>query len=305
MIHPGHPVGIHGGFLLFGVFSSIALDLDDEMQEIVLATAIIDENDKVRDVGARFGGGAVRHLETEIVVLDVRFNPRMGFGHAAKLRFPVAIEDDPVDVAAAGIRLVATGPGPGRGEIHVDRGADGIVRIEHSLDRSLVHVVRDDSSCDVLACLVGQLLIHELGGVGVALADKTAIEPLSGDALELSEKMEFRLLARIAPLCVEQPLGEMKEQSRAPEVAGVNQIEVDALADYALVAGDGRANDIGREFQRRVLVELGFKPLFRQFHPVPGHPWKTDLERISFGPHGPHLNGLSRRVWWGQRRASP
>ena len=64
---------------------------------------------KVRDVDTRFGGGAVRDLETEIVVLDVRFDTRMGFGYAAKLRFPVAIEDDPVDVAAAGIRLVAAG----------------------------------------------------------------------------------------------------------------------------------------------------------------------------------------------------
>ena len=38
------------------------------------------------------------------------------------------------------------------------------------------------------------------------------------------------------------------------------------------------------------------EPLFGQFHSIPGHPRETDLQRVSFGPHGLHLNGLSRRL---------
>ena len=41
MIHTGHPVGFHGGFLLFRVFAAIAFDLDDEVKEIVIAKPII------------------------------------------------------------------------------------------------------------------------------------------------------------------------------------------------------------------------------------------------------------------------
>ena len=34
-----------------------------------------------------------------------------------------------------------------------------------------------------------------------------------------------------------------------------------------------------------------------QFHPVPGHSRETDLQGVSLGPHGPHLNGLPGRLW--------
>ena len=54
IVHTGHPVGVHSRLLLFGVFSAIALDLDDKMQQVIFATAIINQNDKVRDVRPRF-----------------------------------------------------------------------------------------------------------------------------------------------------------------------------------------------------------------------------------------------------------
>ena len=88
IVHAGHPIDVHSGFLLFGVLPSIALDFDDEMQEIVLSMAIVDEDDKIRKVRLRPGGVTVRDLETEIVVLDVGFDLRMGFADAAKFRFP-------------------------------------------------------------------------------------------------------------------------------------------------------------------------------------------------------------------------
>ena len=34
IVDPGHSVGVHGGFLLLGVFPPVALDLDDEVDAI-------------------------------------------------------------------------------------------------------------------------------------------------------------------------------------------------------------------------------------------------------------------------------
>ena len=207
IIHTGHPVVLHGGLLVFGVLSSVALDLDDEMQEVMAA---VDDNDKVWSVHPHFGGVAVGDLEAEVVILDVGLDPGMGFDHAAELPLPVAVEDDPIDVATAGIRLVEIGLGGG--EVDVGGGTDGIVGIEHGFDRATADLRSRDGGRDALAGDIGQLLVHELGGVGATLADEAAIEPLSGDALELSEEIELRLFVRVAPLRVEQLPGEMEEE---------------------------------------------------------------------------------------------
>ena len=79
IIHTGNPVGIHSRFLLFRVLSAIALDLNNEMQEIVVATAIINQNNKVRDVRPRFRAVAVGHLQPEIVILHISFDTGMSF----------------------------------------------------------------------------------------------------------------------------------------------------------------------------------------------------------------------------------
>ena len=47
------------------------------------------------------GAVAIRHFQTEVVVLDVGPHLGMRLGHAAELRLPIAVENDPVDVAAA------------------------------------------------------------------------------------------------------------------------------------------------------------------------------------------------------------
>ena len=65
---------------------------------------------------------------------------------------------------------------------------------------------------DPVAGHVGQFLIHELRGIGAAFADEAGVEPLLGDALELAEQMELRLLAGIAPFRVEQALGEVEDE---------------------------------------------------------------------------------------------
>ena len=56
--------------------------------------------------------------------------------------------------------------------------------------------------------------------------------------------MKFGLFARIAPFGVEQPVGQMEEQGRGPQVVGVNQIEIDTLADDSLVPRYRRTDQI-------------------------------------------------------------
>ena len=89
----------------------------------------------------------------------------------------------------------------------------------------------------------------------------------------------------------------MKEKCRAAEVASVNQIEVHALADNPLDRCARRPDQIGRQLQHRVLVELGVEPILRQFNSVPSYSWEPNLERISFRPHRSYVNSSSRRLW--------
>ena len=92
-------------------------------------------------------------------------------------------------------------------------------------------------------------------GIGAALADEAGVEPLLGDALELAEQVELRLFAGVAPLRVEQALGEVEQQRGGPHVAQVLEGQVDAFADDPCVPRDRRADEIGRQLQDRVVVE--------------------------------------------------
>ena len=62
--------------------------------------AVVDQDDEVGQVAcAARRAIAVRHLEAEVVVLDVGAHRRVRLGDAAELGLPVAVADDPVDVA--------------------------------------------------------------------------------------------------------------------------------------------------------------------------------------------------------------
>ena len=98
MVHAGHPVGVHRGFLLLRVLAPVALDLDHEMQRIVGTVAVIHQHDEVGQILPRFGAVAIRHFQAKIVVLGVGDHLGMRFGDAAELRLPVAVEHDPVDL---------------------------------------------------------------------------------------------------------------------------------------------------------------------------------------------------------------
>ena len=166
-----------------------------------------------------FGAVAIGHFKAEVVVLDVGDHLRMRFGDAAELRLPVAVEHHPVDLVlrrrAVGLPAIVL-------EVlkrTCRRGAGGIVGIEQRLDGPFAKELPGDAGGDAVAGHVGQLLIHELRGIGVTLADETGVEPLLGDALELAEQMQLRLLAGIAPLGVEQPLGDVEHKRGRAHVA--------------------------------------------------------------------------------------
>ena len=85
------------------------------------------------------------------------------------------------------------------GEIDVDRGAGGVVRIKHGLHRSLADELAVDASDNPVAGHVGEHFVFELRRICSAFADQVAIKPLLSDALELPEQVEFRIFAGVAP----------------------------------------------------------------------------------------------------------
>ena len=87
---------------------------------------------------------------------------------------------------------------------------------------------------NALAGHIGQFLVHQLGRIGAALADQAGIQPLLGDPLELAEQVQFGLFTGVAPFGVEQTLGEMKQERGAAQIAGMDEVEVNALADDSL-----------------------------------------------------------------------
>lgn len=78
------------------------------------------------------GTVAVGDFKAEALIFDVGDDPPVGFGCAAELGLPVAVEDDPVDVAFEGIGLPAVGFAGG--EVDVDAGACAVVRFEEGFD---------------------------------------------------------------------------------------------------------------------------------------------------------------------------
>src|SRR5205809_259839 len=134
----------------------------------------------------------------------------MRLRHAAELRLPVAVEDHPVDLAGSWTRLPAVRL---RGvEPDVFGGASRIVGIKKRLDRPLAEESSGDCCSDTVAGHVGQFLIHKQSGVGSTLAYEAGIQPLFGDALELTEEVKLRLLAGVAPFRIEKPMSDLEDE---------------------------------------------------------------------------------------------
>ena len=181
-------------------------------------------------------------------------------------------------------------------------GAGGIVGIEQRLDGALAEELPGDGRGDAVAGHVGQFLIHEQRGIGVAFADEAGVEPLLGDALELAEEVEFRFLAGVAPFRVEQALGDVEDERGGPHVAQMLEVQVHAFADDARIARDRRADEVGAEFQDGVVVEVGGQPFLRQFDAIAFDAREADFKRVALGAHGFDLNRLTRRLRRGDDR---
>ena len=119
----------------------------------------------------------------------------MRFGDAAELRFPAAVENDPVDAASPPVGFVPVGFRCG--ELHVAGGPARVVRVEHRLDRVLADEAAGDGGGELLAGEVAELLEEQLCGVGTALAIETAVAPFAGNALEPAEQVNPRLVAGV------------------------------------------------------------------------------------------------------------
>ena len=156
---------------------------------------------------------------------------------------------------------------------------------------------RGDAGRDPVAGHVGQILVQQQRRVRAALADEARVEPLLRDPLQLTEQVQLRLLAGVAPLLVEQALRQVEEQRRGPNVLEVFDRHVCRFADDALVARVRRTDEIRRQLQHRVGVEGGREPLGRQLDAIALDAREANLQMVPVRPNRLHLHGLPRRAW--------
>ena len=74
------------------------------------------------------------------------------------------------------------------------------------------------------------------------------------------------------------------------------------FADDPGVLRLGGTDEVGRQLQHGVIVEVGGEPLLGQLDAIAFDARKADFERIAFGPHGLDLDGLARRLRRGDDR---
>src|SRR5439155_917815 len=192
--------------------------------------AVVDKNDEVGPVHPRLRTMAVGHFESKIVVLHVSADARVRLGDSTEFRFPIAVEDDPIDMAAVRGRFPTTPLG--RVEADVRSGTYRIVSIQRHGNLSLTFARTRDRGDDTVASHVGDHLKHQLRWIGSALTNQiTPIEPLAHDPFQLTEEMKLRFFTRITPLLQYQVGGEMVEDLRRPDVTGVRQIQIHGLPD--------------------------------------------------------------------------
>ena len=80
------------------------------------------------------------------------------------------------------------------------------------------------------------------------------------------------------------------------------EVQVHAFADDAGVARDGRADEVGAEFQDRVVVEVGGEAFLGQLDAIAFDAGEADFERVALRAHGLDLNRLARRLRRGDDR---
>ena len=86
----------------------------------------------------------------------------------------------------------------------------------------------------------------------------TFLEPTVDDPLHGKEQVDAFVLARFTPLNIDHPIGQRVNDFVVTHVAGVDQVQVDLLANDAAVAGLGRANHLWRDDHAVIDGEFGF-----------------------------------------------
>ena len=169
----------------------------------------------------------------------------------------------------------------------------GLYGSSKCLDYVAFEVRPCDSGCNTITGHFSERHEHELGRIGVAFADQTLVEPLVGDAFQSAEEMKLGGGSGIPPLGIDQMLGEMEQEGRSPQIPGVAEVEVYAFADDACVGRVGRANQIGCQFENRVLVELGGETALWAGR----HGTRRRAGSGSRGGHDPGLTAMNLDSW--------
>src|SRR6185437_28521 len=153
-----------------------------------------------------------------------------------------------------------------------------------------------DRGGDAVARHIRKLLVHEKRGMGVTLADETRIKPLLGDALELAEQVELWLLAGVAPFCVKQAMRQVENEGGRAHVAKVLKAHLHALPNDAGYIDDRRADEVGREFENGVGVEISGETFLWKFDTVAFDAGKGDFQLVTIGTHRLDLYRIARRL---------
>ena len=93
-----------------------------------------------------------------------------------------------------------------------------------------------------------------------------------------------------------------KRSVDGPHVAQVFEVHVHAFADDAGVPRDGRADEVGRELQDRVVVEVGGQPLLRQLDAIALDARESGFRARRARGGRLDLDGLARRLGRGDDR---
>ena len=77
----------------------------------------------------------------------------------------------------------------------------------------------------------------------------------------------------------------------------MHEVEVNALANDTLVAGDGGADEVWGQHQCRIGGEARLQALLRQLDAIAGDAGEADFAGVAFRRDGLDLCGLAGRLW--------
>src|SRR5262245_57790229 len=174
------------------------------MEKIIGSMSVVHQHDEIGQVFADFRAIPVWNFKAKIMVFGIGDDFGVSLGHTAELRFPIAVEDDPVDVIPGWWPTGLPSFSTGSGEANVRRGTGRIIRSQQGFYGPPAFGRAGDAGCDAVAGHVGQFLVHEKRRIGIALAYEARVEPLLGDALELAEEVQLRFLAWITPFGIKK-----------------------------------------------------------------------------------------------------